>query len=124
MKPRLSSPGVLSFVPLLAYGLLMAFACLAYLKVGHWPTYGNPDPKDVLPVMGEVLRLSILLAALGSVPALAVILWSHGSDLLDPDVTAKKFKNGAVALLHLGVFSLGAWLFLTEYSRLSDWLLD
>lgn len=65
MKAHSTLSGALSFIPLGGYALLICFAALAYVQVGHWPVYGRPDPKDVGPLFfGELFRLSIALAAM------------------------------------------------------------
>ncbi len=40
---------VVSALPLACYILLVAAACYTWVAVGNWPSYGNPDPKN-LPV--------------------------------------------------------------------------
>jgi hypothetical protein len=67
--------------PLLPIGALFLYAVLAWYEVGHFPYYGQPDPKD----MGSDLLHAFVylfsmiggglavLASIGSVPLLLII---------------------------------------------------
>jgi len=37
----------LSLLPLVCYGTLVAYACYAWVQIGHWPYYAHPDPKEL-----------------------------------------------------------------------------
>ena len=50
----------LSILPIVCYGLIVAYACYAAAVVGHWPYYAHPDPKD-LPLRGLVYVADIIL---------------------------------------------------------------
>jgi hypothetical protein len=34
-------------LPLTCYAVLFAAACYTWFAVGNWPSYGNPDPKNI-----------------------------------------------------------------------------
>jgi hypothetical protein len=37
----------LSLLPLICFGIMMAYACYGAAVVGHWPYYAHPDPKEL-----------------------------------------------------------------------------
>jgi hypothetical protein len=37
----------LSLLPLVCFGVLIAYAGYAWFQVGHWPYYAHPDPKEL-----------------------------------------------------------------------------
>lgn len=51
-------PIVLATVPLWPIGWVALLASVARLLLGHWPSYGHPDPKDVfgpIPILGLIV---------------------------------------------------------------------
>ena len=64
---------VAAFLPLACYLLLVAAAVYSWAVVGTWPSYGNPDPKD-LPVR-TVYTIAIIatLVGIASVVVLPVL---------------------------------------------------
>jgi hypothetical protein len=64
---------------------LYAFACVAFIIVGHWPSYGHPDPKSLAsPLLSLLVDLSFYVTAFGVVawlllfPMTARMLGSRG----------------------------------------------
>ena len=49
-------------LPLACYLLLVAAACYSWAVFGSWPSYGNPDPKN-LPVRAVYIMASIATLA-------------------------------------------------------------
>src|SRR3954468_19520138 len=78
-RPQVSRVGFVGAMPWFSLGLLLAFAALAYLQVGHWPLYNRPDPKDVAlgfapgARIGGVFVLLIFLSVPASVIAVVVV---------------------------------------------------
>ena len=71
--------GLACWIPIIAFLALFGFAAVAWGRVGHWPYYANPDPKDLaLPFLHAAALLAYPLA-LVSIPAclLVVILSWH-----------------------------------------------
>jgi hypothetical protein len=59
---------VVAMLPLACYVLLVAAACYSWAVVGSWPSYGNPDPKN-LPVRA-VYTTAIIATLIGIVSVL------------------------------------------------------
>ena len=47
-----------SVLPAICYAVLLVFACLAALQIGHWPYYAHPDPKELLSLRAVYLIAS------------------------------------------------------------------
>jgi hypothetical protein len=64
---------ILSLLPLICYGVLIAYARYAWFQVGHWPYYAHPDPTELphrvlLYITGVIVLVgmfSILLVPFG-----------------------------------------------------------
>jgi hypothetical protein len=55
----------------MAFIVLFGFAALAYAKVGHWPLYARPDPKELrLPFLHAAAFFSYPAAALAALGAI------------------------------------------------------
>jgi hypothetical protein len=63
-------------MPLFSYLALALFACLAFAETGHWPSYGNPDPKALSMVLITPIWMTIAAGAL-AVPTYAVVFAVH-----------------------------------------------
>jgi hypothetical protein len=104
--------GAACWIPLLAFLALMGFAAIACVRVGHWPHYANPDPKNLrLPVLHAAALLSYPIA-LVSIPACFLLLVATWGRLRRRDVV---------------VFTAGTALwafFLPITGRLFEWLID
>ncbi|MCH6258501.1 hypothetical protein MLD52_18210 [Puniceicoccaceae bacterium K14] len=63
-------------VQLATYLLVLSFALITYFKMGHWPSYGNPDPKTIFTsLFAPFIWLLVFasLVSLGVYPILAMI---------------------------------------------------
>jgi len=50
--------------PLAGYLLLVTYAAYVALKIGHWPTYSNPDPKTLdSPIWDPVVSFAVTLSS-------------------------------------------------------------
>ena len=118
--------GVLSTVPVVGYGVLFAFACIAYLMVGNWPHYSHPDPKELsLPIVHGFVRLFMYvswLLILGNplVYVVSAVGWKN-----------KNAMERLRFLRHIGIFAIGAGLWAFEFYQahrtnegLMSWVLD
>ena len=100
------------WIPLVAFSALGGFATIARIRVGHWPYYSNPDPKDLNLPFFHVAALVSYPVALVSVPLgllLVVLAW---------DTLRRR---------DVAVFALGSALwafFLPTTGRLFEWLID
>jgi hypothetical protein len=59
---------VVALLPLACYVLLVAAACYSWAAVGNWPSYGNPDPKN-LPIRA-IYTTAIIATLVGIVSVL------------------------------------------------------
>jgi hypothetical protein len=64
-------PLVLATVPLWPIVWLILLASLARLKLGYWPSYGHPDPKDLNWPIPDMTGPLLLLAPIAAGVALA-----------------------------------------------------
>ena len=75
MTARKNWPVVLASIPLWPIVWMLIFATLVRVKLGHWPTYGNPDtgtwtwPWQVLDITVLVLLICAPVAVLASLAA-------------------------------------------------------
>lgn len=104
--------GFACWVPFVAFAVVMGFAGVAALKVGHWPFYGNPDPKDLkLPVLHIAALLAYPVGFASLFACLLVVVVCYAS-LRRRDVV---------------VYGIGAvcWAFMMPLSRsMFEWLID
>ncbi len=77
-------------IPLAAVIICGAYYSRAWMELGYWPTYGNPDPKNL---GWPFHHLLVLLGILAIYPAL---LWSSGFSLLL--LYRRSYRSGAVIL--------------------------
>ena len=103
---------VACWIPLLTFVSVIGFAIIAAIRVGHWPYYSNPDPKDLrLPLLHGAALLSYPVALLTIPICLGVVFLGWGA-LKRRDVL---------------VFTVGAagWAFMFPIiGRLFEWLVD
>jgi hypothetical protein len=101
-----------SWIPLAGYTFAFAFAVVAYSKVGHWPYYSHPDPKELqLPLFHRTALLGVLLAHVGMLVGMLALVFSY-----------RRWKTWQIA-----VFSLGCALWVLEVFRsehVFTWLID
>ena len=105
-----SGSGLIATLALVAGLVVVGFAVVSLMRLGHWPSYGNPDPKD--------LKLPFLhIAALFSYPigllsVIAGLLW----------LMASPAKWSRANALVLGAAAI-VWCCVIP-GRLLEWLLD
>jgi hypothetical protein len=117
----------LAWAPAVAHLVLLVFATVSFVRFGHWPIYGRPDPSDLhLPW----LYAAAVFAVLGGVVTLAAnvfVLAVNGFILvLDLDRRSRPISRLPSLLLHVAIVGFSAWLWIFEFSdrRLLDWLAD
>jgi hypothetical protein len=125
-KPAFSLADAVACVPLAGYAMLMAFVFVAYLQVGHWPTYSNPDPKDVMighfRVGAYVPGFLLLVAAMVPVGTLMVLL--HAMDEF-AQARGRLPRRFALRLIVRTVACVAVCsVFLVQLGGLVNWLLD
>lgn len=110
--PRVSLPAVTSAIPLAAYTVVIAFAAVAASRVGHWPYYSHPDPKDLqLPLLHRAAFFAVLIAHAALLAALCALV-----------VRPQSWQPRHMALLLAGG---GLWLFeALRDQHLFIWLID
>jgi hypothetical protein len=103
---------VACWVPLITCLVVVGFAAMAWHRVGHWPVYGRPDPKDLnLPWLHGAALISFPLAVVAIPLSLFVVICDYRS-LERRDVV---------------VFTAGTagWAFLfPTMGKLFEWLID
>src|ERR1041385_8391718 len=67
-------------VPVASYACLLGFATLAYFKVGHWPLYNRPDPKELrFPFLYGASVLAYPLTVLAILSGMIDLIWHRES---------------------------------------------
>jgi hypothetical protein len=110
---------VLSGLPLVSLLLLYVFVLAVRLVVGHWPSYGNPDPSTVSVLL--ILDIAVFIV-------LATTFFSATLLLFLLPWLAETSSDGSRARRSCGVFavSYAAW-FVTLWldpGRFLNWYLD
>ena len=107
-----------STLPLVVWLAVAIYAARVRLVVGHWPTYGDPDPKDVA-LPGEpwsgVLDLS------GALPLAALAYLA--ARYVNRRVDARKRRRFAI-LISTCVGLVGIALLWTDPGGLLNWFAD
>ena len=103
---------LMCWIPIFAFAWPLVFAAIVSMRVGHWPHYNNPDPKDLhLPFLHATALLCYPLAFLIIIArTLALVIW---------EVSFRR--------IHLIAFIAGAvaWtLGLPIVGKLLGWLAD
>jgi hypothetical protein len=126
-KPAFSLADAVACVPLAGYAVLMAFVFVAYLQVGHWPTYSNPDPKDVMlghfPV-GAYLPGVLLLFVAPTVPIGTLMVLIHAIDEIAQRGGALARPLAMRLIVRTGTCVAVCIVFLLQLGGLVNWLLD
>jgi hypothetical protein len=114
-----------SLLPLVCYGVLLAYACYAWFHVGHWPYYAHPDPKQLphgglLTITGYVFTVglfSMVLVPAGFLVRRVVgafrrkaLPWPHRAKMLYLAGAAVWALDIAAELSHLPWSSNIGWL--------------
>jgi hypothetical protein len=72
LRPWLQNPfwmfsGALAVFPAVLFALFFLYVCQACASVGHWPSYNNPDPKQI----GWMVERDVLALGFMGVPVTA-----------------------------------------------------
>lgn len=110
-------------MPLCGYVTLVLFAALVAHKVGHWPSYSAPDPKDLhWPFVTAPVFLVVIIALL-SVPAGAFALLL----VMVYRLCQRGLRGHRKVLLRQGAWwSVGAGVWAYDITRggLLSWIMD
>jgi hypothetical protein len=117
----------LSALPLACFLVIVAYACSAAAVIGHWPSYNNPDPKQLplrpllyatdLACLTGVLSVMVLPLAYGI--ARAVATRRKQLFALRPGTLPLYFSGAALWVVDIiSIRTRGPW------PSLLDWFLD
>lgn len=69
-----------SWLPMMTFAVPIVFAAVAFVRVGNWPYYSHPDPKDLrLPVLHVAALLCYPIALFSFLArGLAAVIWLVG----------------------------------------------
>ena len=97
---------------------LAIFASAVALKVGHFPTYSQPDPKHVggLSSLYLLTMILALLACISPVVVGAHVVWARFMGL--------KHIDGRNAVFYALGIALSAFVIVGDAFKLRTWLLD
>ncbi|MES2696297.1 MAG: hypothetical protein V4773_22690 [Verrucomicrobiota bacterium] len=119
---------VVACLPLLSYGFLMAFVGLAYLEVGHWPRYSQPDPKNVGMFLSTAVPLGAALWSIlffVAVPLAFFGVLAVGVSAVGDAVNARPRRwNVKRVVVQLAVSCAALALFMVQLGGLMGWLMD
>jgi hypothetical protein len=108
--------------PLAPIAAAIALALIVALTEGHWPSYGNPDPKDLPPAYQPVYlavlaftAISFVLLPIFATGSISILLFAARGGADDP-------VPWLVATV-LAWLSLLSWVLLDPLGLL-DWLAD
>lgn len=110
LSRRIAFPGLLACSALSSSLIVVCFAAIATYRVGHWPFYSHPDPKDLgLPVLHIAALFSYPVGVLSLLAGLMLLIASP----------AKWSRADVVAFVAAGIL----WCVATP-GRLFVWLID
>ena len=67
MHNRITSSTIMCSLPAAAYTAVLGFAFIACFQIGHWPSYGQPDPNALhLPLLRWVALFAYPVAFLSA----------------------------------------------------------
>lgn len=97
---------------------LAVFALTVTVQVGHFPYYGNPDPKDtgLLTAFYYIVAIGIPLL-FASIPVWGIL------GIIIKLTTTYRFRWQEVVLYLLGMLICG-WVAFTDFASLITWVLD
>jgi hypothetical protein len=110
-------------MPLCGYLVLVVFAAVVAQKVGHWPWYSNPDPKDlhwpsVTAPVSLVTIVSLLSIPVATTALIVATVWRYCQHRLREH---RKLRLRQGAWLGLGV---AAWIYDLKRGGLLNWIMD
>ena len=116
----------IALLPLGCYVVLVGAACYTWFAVGNWPTYGNPDPKN-LPV-----RAVYTVAASATLLGLVSVALCPIAEFAVMALRRVLKKNGKPHGKRVGYsYAIGAILWVIDFVRwpmgaggLVDWIFD
>jgi hypothetical protein len=121
-SPLFSASAAISMMPLLCYLILVAAACYTYFALGHWPSYNNPDPKNlpqpwVYTVTVSAVLLGMLMVICGPVFMVIRNAWTK---------TWKVHVSRNVVLYGIGaaLWVVGYFRWVLDGSGLVNWIFD
>lgn len=107
-------------IPPVSLVLLYAFVIRIRLNIGHWPSYGNPDPAQSPFFIHDIAATIGLIIALLS-PLGIICLWSLY--LLDEKHKCKREMFRAT-ILFVVLYSFWFVLLFFDPGNYLDWILD
>ncbi len=117
-KPLQTIWRIICYLPW-AWLIAFAFFTLAVtIQVGHFPYYGNPDPKDtgIFSSLYYIVTLGIPLL-MASIPVWGI------SGIIIKMTTTYRFRWQDVVLYLVGIFMCG-WVAFSDFAGLLTWLAD
>lgn len=101
--------------------MLLCFALFSRLKIGHWPYYAHPDPKQLdAPFLHSITLFGFLLSFLAVVIAPLALVVAAFIDEKEPGIKKKIFFHTmAVYLLGISLWSLDI-----SMGEFTNWLID
>ena len=110
---------ILSFLPWLWLSLMALLIAAAIGQTGTWPSYGQPDPKQISGLGLLVMPLTLLMMlVLGTLP-FGLLFTTFAAWKGAPYTSNKK---------HTALYLLGVFLFLTvvigDWAGIMTWLMD
>jgi hypothetical protein len=102
-------------VPLASYLVLLSFALVAWAKLGHFPHYNNPDPKNLELFVGYALASLSTIVGVAATPLAAAALVASLSRITS--ATARRdgitlgIGGGLWCFEIARAYSLVAWIF-------------
>ena len=109
-------------LPLVGYLIILTFALVTKLHIGHWPYYSNPDPKEL--EMPFWLTLSSIGFFASIVGAIAVPVIFAVATLSGWRRTNRAHRGPLVAALSLYALGMALWIGDLAIGAFSHWILD
>lgn len=107
---------------MIGYLIVLCFAFVAMLKIGHWPYYAHPDPKELgMPIWLAVSSYGFIASALGAFLIPSILALVH---LLSRDKDAPKTKGAVILALVIYIIGVGLWVIDFSMGNFSNWVLD
>ena len=114
----------LGAAPLFSYALLVLFAVYACAVVGHWPSYGDPDPKT-LPIGHTGIIWIMFIGSIASIPVyLLIFVVEFAHRRFDRALAKPKFFLSSVEILGLAACICGILLWNFASQHLLEWIID
>jgi hypothetical protein len=108
---------VLAIFPALVMFLFACYVCEARLWIGHWPQYGNPDPK----ILGMKWARSFIGVGMVSVPytgTLAILFALIGRSM------SRTFPVWTISIIAIVITSVAFIFYRTDPGGFLNWFVD